>query len=147
MLTTDRVAGSGLALLALFVLWESRRLPLGTWRTPGPAYMPVLLALLLLVAGCLIAVMGVRAARLAAVGWEEGRHAVVILGAGAFAALALERLGYRATVLIVVGFLVTVVERKGLVLATALALGLAFGSFYLFSTVLRVPLPRGPFGL
>ena len=31
MLTTDRVGGSALCLLALFVIWESRTLPLGTW--------------------------------------------------------------------------------------------------------------------
>jgi len=30
MLTTDRVAGAALALLSLVVLWESRRLPLGS---------------------------------------------------------------------------------------------------------------------
>lgn len=40
MLTTDRVAGSALGLLALFVLWESRKLPRGSLRNPGPAYMP-----------------------------------------------------------------------------------------------------------
>ena len=31
--------------------------------------------------------------------------------------------------------------------AAAFAFGLAFGSFYLFDTLLRVSLPRGPFGI
>ena len=44
MLTTDRIGGSALCLLALFVMWESRALPLGTLRHPGPGYFPVLLA-------------------------------------------------------------------------------------------------------
>ena len=49
MLTTDRLGGSALCLLAVFVMWESRRLPLGTWHNPGPGYFPVLLAVILFV--------------------------------------------------------------------------------------------------
>lgn len=147
MLTTDRVAGGALALFALVVLVESRKLPLGTLRTPGPAYMPVALALMLLLCGIVVLVLGVRAPALSGVGWAEWRHAVAILGACAFAALALERLGYRLTLVLVLAFLVGLVERRGLLQTAAFALGLALGSHYLFDTLLRVPLPRGPFGL
>jgi Tripartite tricarboxylate transporter TctB family len=147
MLTTDRVAGVALALIALVVLVESRRLPLGTLQNPGPAYMPILLALILGAAGVLIAVFGGGAPALGGVGWSEWRHAVAILVVCSFSALALERLGYRLTVACVLAFLVAVVERKPLALALVFAVGLAAGSFYLFDTLLRVPLPRGPFGL
>ncbi len=147
MLTTDRVAGSALCLLALFVIWESRKLPLGTWRSPGPAYFPVLLAALLLVLGGLVLAMGGRSARIASVGWGEARHAAVIVGVSAFICLGLERLGYRLTILAALLFLVWIVERKALLVAAAFAFALAFGSFYLFDTLLRVQLPRGPFGL
>ena len=44
-------------------------------------------------------------------------------------------------------FLLAVVERRGLVATSLFALALAFGSYFLFGTLLRVPLPRGPFGL
>jgi hypothetical protein len=71
---------------------------------------------------------------------------VAILATCVFAALALERLGYRLTMAAVLGFLVGVVERKGILLSAAFALALALGSFYVFDTVLRVPLPRGPGG-
>jgi len=147
MLTTDRVAGLALALIAIFVLVESRRLPLGTLQNPGPAYMPVLLALILGVAGVLVAALGGRAPTLRSVGWSEWRHAVAIVVVCAFSALALERLGYRLTVACALAFLVAVVERKGVVLAVVFAVALAAGSFYLFDTLLRVQLPRGPFGL
>jgi hypothetical protein len=60
-MTTDRISGSAFALFALGVIWESRKLPLGTFRQPSPAYMPVLLALLLLIFGILIATTGMRA--------------------------------------------------------------------------------------
>ena len=147
MLTTDRVAGAALALLALVVFWESRKLPLGSLSKPGPAYMPAALAAVLLAFGIALVVVGGRAAKLAAVGWSEWRHAVAIFAVCAFAAWALERLGYRATVTVALAFLLGVVERKGVVFTAAFSLALALGSFLLFDTLLRVPLPRGPFGL
>jgi putative tricarboxylic transport membrane protein len=148
VLTTDRIAGGALALLGVLVLVESgRTLPLGTLRSPGPAFVPVALALILLVFGGAIVALGARAPLVAAVGWGEARHAVVIFAVCAFAALALERLGYRLTMLLALLFLVRVVERKGALVALAFAAGMAFGSYFLFDTLLRVPLPRGPFGI
>ena len=147
MLTTERIGGSALCLLALFVMWESRALPLGTWRQPGPAYFPVLLAALLLILGALVWAMGGGAAPVAGVGWGEARHALVILGVSAFICLGLERLGYRLTMLAALLFLVLVVERKRPLAAAVFAFALSFGSYYLFDTLLRVQLPRGPFGI
>jgi hypothetical protein len=71
----------------------------------------------------------------------------VILGVSAFICLGLERLGYRLTMLAALLFLVWLVEKKSLLVGAAFAIGLAFGSFYLFDTLLRVPLPRGPLGI
>ena len=147
MLTTDRIGGSALCLLALFVMWESRSLPLGTWRNPGAGYVPVLLAALLLILGALVWAMGGGAAHVAGVGWGEARHALVIFAVSAFLCLGLERLGYRLTMLSALLFLVWLVERKSLWASAVFALGLSFGSYYLFDTLLRVPLPRGPFGI
>jgi putative tricarboxylic transport membrane protein len=147
MLTTDRIGGSALCLLALFVMWESRTLPLGTWRQPGPGYFPVLLAALLLILGALVWAMGGGAAHVAGVGWGEARHALVILAVSAFICFGLERLGYRLTMLAALLFLVWLVERKNLLAAAAFAFALSFGSYYLFDTLLRVPLPRGLFGI
>lgn len=148
MLTTDRLAGAALALLGLAVISESHRLglPLGTFHNPGPAYMPVVLATILLVFGVLVAATGGRAPRVAGVGWSEWRHALAIFGVCAFAALALERLGYRLTVTASLVFLLKVLEGKGWVFTIAFAVGLAVSTYFLFDTLLRVPLPRGPFG-
>jgi len=146
MLTTDRLGGIALRLLAVFVMWESRRLPLGTWHNPGPGYFPVLLALMLFVLGALVGAMGKHAAPVASVGWSEARQALVI-PVGAFISFALERLGYRLTRLTALLFLVWLVERRSLGVAVTFTVALAGGSFYLFDTLLRVPLPRGPFGI
>ena len=147
MLTTDRMGGGALVLFGLGALWESRKLPLGSLHNPGPAYMPVILAVALVVFGAILVLRGGEGARLAEVGWTEWRHAVAILAVCAFAALALDRLGYRITVTIVLAFLLGVVERRRPLFTTVFALGMALGTFYLFDTLLRTPLPRGPFGL
>ena len=147
MLTADRVAGGALVLIGLIAVWESRRFPLGSLHRPGPAYMPTLLALLLIVFGVAVALMGSRSQRLSEVGWHEWRHAVGIFAACAFAAWGLGHVGYRLTMASVLVFLLLVLERKGVVLAAIFSFTVAWGSFFLFDTLLRVPLPRGPFGL
>lgn len=147
MLTVDRVAGAGLAIFALVVLWQSRALPLGSLANPGPAYMPVALAMLLLAGGIAIVVLGREAPPVRSLGFGEWRHAVAIFAACAFAALALERLGYRLTIFLALLFLLGVVERKRLVVALVFAVAFAAGTYLLFDTLLRVQLPRGPLGI
>jgi putative tricarboxylic transport membrane protein len=147
MLTVDRVAGAALAIVGLFVLWQSRVLPLGTLANPGPAYMPVALASLLVLGGVAIAALGREAPAVSSLRFHEWRHAVAIFMACAFCALALERLGYRLTILLALLFLLGVVERKHPLSALIFALGFAAGTFFLFDTLLRVPLPRGPLSL
>jgi putative tricarboxylic transport membrane protein len=147
MVTTDRAAGAALVVIGLVAVWESRRFPLGSLHRPGPAYMPTLLALLLIVFGIAVALMGSRSQRLSEVGWHEWRHAVGIFAACAFAAWGLDHLGYRLTMGAVLVFLLLVLERKGVILTAILTVAIAWGSFLLFDTLLRVPLPRGPFGL
>ncbi|MGH7769758.1 MAG: tripartite tricarboxylate transporter TctB family protein [Candidatus Binatia bacterium] len=147
MLTIDRIAGATLSLFAAWVMWESQKLPLGTLRRPGPSFLPLLLALLLAIFGVVIAATGGRAERFRLLHWTELPHACGILAACIFSALALERLGYRLTVLLVLFFLLKVVEKKNWLLTASFAFALSFGSFYLFYTLLRVPLPIGPLGI
>lgn len=147
MLTTDRVAGGALVLIGLVAQWESRQFPMGSLHRPGPAYVPTLLALLLIVFGVAVALMGGRSQHMSEVGWQEWRHAVGIFAACAFAAWGLGWLGFRLTMACVLVFLLLVLERKGVILTAALTIAIAWGSFFLFDTLLRVPLPRGPFGL
>ena len=145
--TVLRGAGAALALLSLVVIWESRRLPLGSLRNPGPAYMPVALAIVLLGFGALLVALAGKAPTLSSAGWTEWRHAVAIFVVCAFAALALERLGFRVTITLSLAFLLRVVERKGWIFTAVLSIAFAVGAFLLFDTFLRVPLPRGPLGL
>jgi hypothetical protein len=144
MLTRDRAAGIVILLFSLAVMWETRVLPLGTFHNPGPGYMPMLLAIVLGAMGVLVALGGGTSLPLRSLEWPEKRHALAILAGCAFTALAMERIGYRLTVILLLGFILWVVERKRPVVVVATALGLSLGTFYLFSTLLKVPLPVGP---
>jgi hypothetical protein len=146
-MTTDRLAGAALVLIGVLAIWESRAFPLGSLQRPGPAFMPVLLAGLLVLFGLAVAAMGADARRLLDVGWPEWRHAAAIFGCCAFAAWGLHRLGYRLTMAVVLAVLFLALERHGIVTSLVLTVGMTWGSFYLFDTLLKVPLPRGPFGL
>ena len=147
MLTIDRIAGAALSLFAVWVIWESSKLPLGTLRQPGPSFVPVLLAGLLLVFGVVIAATGGRAERFRSLRWKELPHAAAILSVCIFSALALERLGYRVTVFLLLFFLLKIVEKKSWPTTALFALVVSFGSFFIFYTLLRVPLPIGPWGI
>jgi hypothetical protein len=145
-LTVDQVAGAVFAVFSLLVLWESRKIPLGFLAEPGPGWLPMLLACALFVCGIAVAAGGRHGKRMAEVSWAEWRHAVAILGTCIFMALAIERLGYRVTIFVALLVLAGLVEKKGWVAGLLYAGGFSLGTHYLFNTLLRVPLPQGPFG-
>jgi hypothetical protein len=145
-MTIDRASGTFFVLLGLFVIWERRVLPLGTPGNPGPGYFPLLLAILLILMGGILVIRGRQSVALRSVQWPEARTALAILGCCIFATLAMETIGYRVTMVLILGFLFGFLERLKIWQVFALTLFLAFGSFWLFDTFLKVPLPRGGFG-
>ena len=146
LLRSDQFSGLMLLALALYVGWQNRVYPVGTLSEPGPGYLPLLLAIFLGVMGLLIALWGVRSAPLATMRWTEAPRAVVILIACGVALLVLERIGYRLTVIALLIFFLGVLERKRPVRVALVALGFSFASYYVVGDLLRVPLPRSPWG-
>jgi len=145
-LKSDQLSGLMLLALALYVGWENRAYPIGTLHEPGPGYMPLLIVVFLGAMGLLIALWGVKSAPLASVRWPEATRAVVILIACGVATFALERIGYRITVIALLVFFLGALERKRPMPVALVALGFSFASFYIVGDLLRVPLPRSPWG-
>ena len=145
-MTIDRVSGSALVLLGLFVMWERRVLPLGTHGQPGPGYLPLLLAILLVILGGLL-VRGAEAPRRSAPSSglrppTPSRSSPAPSSPRGCSNVS----GIAITLVIVLGFLFGVMERLRLWQVATLTLGLSFGTFWLFDSLLRVPLPRGGWG-
>jgi hypothetical protein len=143
---SDQFSGLMLIALAVYVGWENRAYPLGTLQEPGPGYLPLLLAVLLGTIGLLVALRGGRSVPLTSIKWPEATRAIVILAACAAATFALERIGYRLTVLVLLVFFLGVLERRRPLPVALVALGFSLASFYIIGDVLRVPLPRSPWG-
>ena len=143
----DLAAGIVIVLIASLVGWQNRAYPIGSLADPGPGYVPLLLAVALGVFGVLIALRSGASPLFNTIEWTEARRGIVILIACGVAVFALERIGYRLTMVALLAFMLGVVERKRAIPTLLVSLGFAFCSYYLFATLLKVQLPRGPLGL
>lgn len=145
-LSADRVAGLALIALGAFAIVEIRALPIGSLRQPGPAYFPIVLAVALMGFGTLLLAFSGKGAKIGDLGWEEARHALlIVLGAGV-AIYLLMRAGYVITIAALLLYLFAIVARRHWAASIVVAAGLAAGTFALFDLGLRVLLPRSPFG-
>ena len=145
-LRCDQASGLILFALALYVGWLNREFPVGTLAEPGPGYVPLLLAIVLGLIGLLIALFGSRSAALRAMAWPEAMRALVIMTACVLATFALERIGYRITVAALLVFFFGVIERKSWWMTAMVAVTFSLASHYVVGVLLKVPLPRGPWG-
>jgi hypothetical protein len=143
----DHAAGITFVLIALLVAWENRVYPLGSLHDPGPGYVPLLLAAALGALGLLIALRGAASPLLSTLDWSESRRGLIVLIACGVAVFALERIGYRLTMVALLAFMLGVVERKRALATALVSIGFAFFSYFVFATLLKVQLPRGPWGL
>lgn len=145
-LRSDQVSGLMLVALALYVWWMNRAYPIGSLSEPGPGYVPLLLAIFMGAMGLLVALSGAKSMPLAAMEWTEAKRAIALLIACGVAAYALERLGYRITMAALLIFFLGVMERRKPMMVAAVGIGFSLVTFYLFATLLRVPLPVSPWG-
>lgn len=146
-LRSDQVSGLMLLALAFYVGWMNRVYPVGTLSDPGPGYVPLLLAIFLGAMGLLVSLRGGKSSPLSSLDWSDTGRAVALLVACSVAAYTLERLGYRITMAGLLIFLLGVVERRTPLMIASVSVGFALLSYYLFATLLRVPLPVSPWGV
>ena len=140
----DHLVGGTLVLLAGAVLLGSRDLPLGRLAFPGPGFMPVLLAVLLLACGLAIVLFGSRSRQVLDFDWQESRRAALVFLIIGLTAFAFQQLGFVLAIGLMLFVLVALVERQGVLFGLAFAVTVTLGSFYLFTRVLGANLPRGP---
>ena len=143
----DRISGIALLILSIFVAVETRVLPLGDHSNPGPGYLPLLLASILAVLSVVLIIRTKGSPLWKSVQWKEKFHALAIISCCFLATFCVEPLGYRITMILILGFLFGVLERMKIWWVLILAFGLSWVSFWVFDTLLRVPLPRGGLGI
>jgi putative tricarboxylic transport membrane protein len=119
---------------------------------PGPGFFPFWLGVILGLLGLamiIVATVSVPEPLPDDFAPEEGgvRRLSTVIGAIAGVALMLETLGFGLSLAIVIPFLlITLEQRNPLIIAIITLLG-SFGTNYVFTRWLNVPLPRGILGL
>jgi putative tricarboxylic transport membrane protein len=137
-------------LFSIYIAIESYRLDLGSWHDPGPGYFPFGAALLF---GSMALVVFLQSLREAFAsrgmpGPREGfrwQNVVLVLVAMVLYTVLLNSAGFVLCTFLIVIFFVKVVALQRWTQSFMIALGMAVGSYLLFSIFLKAPLPRGIF--
>jgi hypothetical protein len=145
-LGSDRLSGTLLFLIALFILWQNRAYPIGTLTEPGAGFLPLSLGVTFAITSALIAWYGTDALPVKDIGWGEAPRAIAILVACGIAASVFEWLGYRLTIFALLVFLLGVIERKPILIVLSVAACFSLLSYFVFFNLLDVQLPRSPWG-
>jgi putative tricarboxylic transport membrane protein len=137
-------------VLSLYVVFEACQMGLGTWRMPGPGFLPFGAGILL--AGISISVMvkGLQAGRgkgpSKTPGDEEPlkyRNLVLTLFGLLSYAIVLEPLGFVPATFLQLAFFVWVIGRRSLLTSIVTSLCITIGSYFLFQVALDAQFPMG----
>lgn len=147
-----QITGTLFLLFAAFIGYESLKLRYYTPLGPGPGFFSFWLSL---VFGGLALIMLLQAtfgppepmpAEFFSdrIGYLRMGSVVMSL---VFTVYLFEPLGFRLTMFTVCVFLLYALGRQGIIITLVVSLASSFGAFYVFDHWLKVPLPKGVFGL
>lgn len=149
----DAAVGGLLALLSLFLLWQTREIPTPPLLPLGPAFYPRVVLAVLVVLSLIMVVSGLRAPAAARVpDWRAWfaryRPIVAVFALFGLYVLAMPVLGYPLSTVLFVAVMQWLLGRRGwrrLPAVLAVAVGTALVTWVVFERYLFVFLPRGIF--
>ena len=121
-------------------------LPLGSMAMPGAGMMPKLVVGLMIAFGLVLIARAGESPPFATLAWADLPHAIRVVAVAAAAIALYTVLGFLITMILMLFTLLFAVERKGIVRAAAFSVGVTVFAYVLFATLLKSPLPPGPFG-
>lgn len=139
-------------LLALFGLEETRRLPIGTWKSPAPGFFPLVLSSLLSVVAAFLFWTALakgkqEAPRVVFFASPVGRTRVwLAVLALVFFNLSLEPLGFLLTSFLFLAFLIRVLSSQKWMVILGGSFLFSFLLYALLDLLFRLPLPKGLLG-
>jgi hypothetical protein len=145
ILRRDHIAGGAFAAAGLLVFAMSGDLPFGTLASPGAGMMPKLVLTLMIGFGLILAIRGRESPPLAAIAWGDFPHAVTVVVVSAVATALYTVIGFVLSMALLLFVLLHFIERRNAWHAAAVSVGVTVGSYYLFNTLLKSPLPPMPF--
>jgi hypothetical protein len=145
ILRRDHVAGGVFIAAGALVFAMSGDLPFGTLASPGAGMLPKLVLGLMMAFGAIIVARAGESPPLAEIDWSDLRHAATVVAVSAVAIALYTKIGFVLSVTLLLFVLLFFIERRGLWRALAVSIGVTVGSYLLFSTLLKSPLPPMPF--
>ena len=145
ILRRDHVAGGAFAAAGLLVFMMSGDLPFGTLASPGAGMLPKLVLTLLIGFGIILAIRAGESPPLADIAWGDFRHAATVIAVSAVATAVYTVIGFVFSIALLMFVLLYFVEGRNVWRSAAVSGGVTIGSYYLFNTLLKSPLPPMPF--
>ena len=145
ILRRDHIAGGAFVVAGAFLFAFSSDLPFGTLASPGAGMMPKLVLVLLMAFGALLVVRAGESPPFAEIAWGDFRHAATVMAVAAVATALYTVIGFVLSVSILLFTLLCFVERRPFWRALIVSVGVTVGSYLLFNTLLKSPLPPMPF--
>ena len=142
-------------LLGVTAFVWSATFPFGSWKAPGPGFLPLILGLILILLGGTLFFQTIMRKD----GGDEVRSATLLPGGAAFRRVGLtlailvlsvgllEYLGFILTAFFLILLTVQAIQPRTWRFALFYALVSALSSSLLFQVLLKTQLPRGPLGL
>ena len=144
-LRADHVAGAAFMALGGIVIALSGDLPTGRLSMPGSGFLPMIVAVLMILFGFALFVRARESGPLSEVPWDDGKHALMVIAITAGAIALYTKLGFVLTMMLMVGALLIVIERKNPLRAAAYSVAVVTIAYVCFAFLLKSPLPASPF--
>jgi hypothetical protein len=146
IIRADHVAGAAFVAFGVLIIALSGDLPFGDLAMPGAGFMPVLIAVLMMILGGALFLRARDSAPFVSINWSDSKHAFMVMAITAVSVALYERLGFAITMLLMIlGFLI-IIERRNPIRAAIFAVGVVAITLTLFVYALQTPLAEGPFG-
>ncbi|MBI3433508.1 MAG: tripartite tricarboxylate transporter TctB family protein [Proteobacteria bacterium] len=143
ILRRDHIAGGAFVAGSMLVYAASGDLPFGSLASPGAGMLPTLVLTLTTLLGFALLAGAGGSPPLTSIDWSDAPHALRVVVACALATALYVTLGFLATMSLLLFGLIYLVERRAIVRAAMVSLGVALVAYAVFGSLLKSPLPRG----
>jgi hypothetical protein len=141
-LRADHVAGSAFVLFGAGIIALSGDLPTGQLSMPGSGFLPKIVASLTIFFGLLLVLRGGESPLYSELGWDDGKHAMLVTAITSIAIGFYEHLGFFFTMLAMMVTLLLLIERRNPMRAVVYSLTVVAFTYVSFVYGLKTPLPE-----
>jgi tripartite tricarboxylate transporter TctB family protein len=143
ILRRDHVAGGAFVIAGAVLYAISGDLPFGTLSMPGAGMMPKLAIGMMMLFGLILVLRAGESPPLATIDWRDLGHAARVVVVAAAATALYTAAGFLVTMILLIFVLLALVERKNVLRAAAVSIGVVVIAYLVFGTFLKSPLPQG----